>query len=1266
MAFAVAAVLAALVVWRWEGQQVEQERQRVAFLAQTYAGEVERNIQRALSATYPLAALVREQGGGPADFNTLAAQLLPYYPGAAALLVAPAGVVSHIVPVQGNEAALGHDLLNDPGRFKEARLARDTGLLTLAGPFNLVQGGLAAAGRLPVYLGAAGTRERFWGLVGVLIRFPDVLDRSRLTQLVADGYAFELWRTHPDTGQRHVIASAGGAVLNPVELRIAVPNATWTLDVVPVQGWHDATLLATKIAGGLLLSLLFGAIVSLLARDRLLRKTLEARVLSATTDLRHELAERLRVEHSLRDAEARLQGYIDNAPVSVFVADATGRCIDVNPAACALVGYRREELLGGMGMADLASAAGAPREVALFSKVLRNGQGEFDLKLRRKDGAVVTVAMRSTRLASGHVMGFANDITAQRQAEQALVESEDRFARFMDALPAAAFIKNADGTHVFGNRYLQDVVGGGATTGKSNTELFPAAVASSISAQDALALTAGHIVVEEAIPDRSGTLRHFETHKFSIARPGRPPLLGGIALDITQRKLAEAHARQAMTVFSASAQGIMTTAIDGTITSINPAFSAITGYAAEEVIGRRPSMFRSNRHDPAFYAGMWATLTAAGQWEGEIWNRRRNGQIYPQWLTITSVRGAQGEISEYVALFNDITERKQQEEAIWRQANFDALTGLANRNLFADRLERALAHARRNHSKVGLVFLDLDGFKWINDTLGHDVGDELLVEAGRRLRGCVREEDTVARPGGDEFTVVIHDLATGEDMLAIGEKLVGVLAAPFTLAGGTQQLSGSVGITVYPDDGEDVQTLLKNADIAMYKAKQGGKNRCQFYARHMQVDAQARMQMEADLRAALANQAFTLHYQPIVDADSGELVGAEALIRWLHPERGMVAPLDFIPVAEDCGLIVPIGTWVLREAARQWRAWCDAGHAPLRLSVNVSSVQFRETSFCQIVAAALHDFAIPPGMLVLEITESGLMDGSPEAEARLCEIKELGIGYALDDFGTGFSSLSYLKRFPVDIVKIDRSFINDCPDDHNDAHLVEAIIHMAHSLDRRVTAEGVETEEQYEFLRELGCDFLQGYLVGRPVPAEAFAILIQRRQLLLPIDGASTEESRFLAALRLDEVDVEFWLQRLLGDPAHDGLEIAVQADWHLPGLDVRAAVQCHLDWRQRLDGYINTYTAGATMSLHAAGSTQSCALGQWISERRDGADPCLARLDLTHQAFHRLAGRIVEDLQSGHRSLARRTLSGISFRRCCRDLMTALIACYRNELLTH
>jgi diguanylate cyclase (GGDEF)-like protein/PAS domain S-box-containing protein len=574
---------------------------------------------------------------------------------------------------------------------------------------------------------------------------------------------------------------------------------------------------------------------------------------------------------------------------------------------------------------------------------------------------------------------------------------------------------------------------------------------------------------------------------------GRSQRVDGTIMDITDRRAAEERLRLAASVFERSAEGNMVMNAALRIISVNHAFSRITGHEESEAIGRTPRFLGSGRRAKGLFRSIWTNLLAEDQWEGETWMRSKHRESFPCSMSIKAVRDGGGRVTHYIAIFSDITERKQQQEEIWRQAHFDALTGLANRNLFNDRLDRALVQARRNHNKVGVIFLDLDGFKWINDTLGHAIGDELLVTVGRRLQSCVRDEDTVSRAGGDEFTLAIQDLHDPEDLVAIGEKIIAILREPFMLAGVPCRLTGSVGVTVFPDDGDGVEVLLKNADIAMYRAKQAGKNRIQFYAHQMQADAMARMQIETDLREALLRREFSLHYQPIVDSVSGDLVGAEALIRWRHPQRGFVEPLDFIPTAEDSGLIIEIGEWVLREAARQLKAWHAAGYPRLRVAVNVSAAQFRTESFSQVLGSLLAEHAIEAGVLMLEITESVLMDDSATTEARMQAIKEQGVGYSLDDFGTGYSSLSYLKRFPVDIVKIDRSFVRDCPEDRSDAHLVQAIIDMAHGLGLKVTAEGVETEEQASFLRKLGCDYLQGYLISRPIPVAEFETLMQRR-----------------------------------------------------------------------------------------------------------------------------------------------------------------------------
>ncbi len=1081
LVFWATALVSAVLIADFEHQRIEVRRAEVANEVFDEAQDLRSNVEHALAVTYALAALVRQGEGSIPNFEAIAERMLPFYQGASALALAPAGVVRQIVPLAENSGVIGHDLLADPTRNREAFLARDSGRLTLAGPFPLKQGGVGAVGRLPVYLPDERGRPAFWGFVAVVIRFPDVLTTALLPSVEKYRFDFELWRTHPETGARQVIAaSSERRLVAPVEHGIEVPNGVWTLGVVPIGGWKDDSAMPFELAVATVLCFALGWLATSLMQLREHRSALQGLVAERTA----ELAAR----------EARLTALVASLPDKMLLIDQDRRIVECHAPDPRLLAAPAEQLLGRPYAQTVPPEVATKFDGAIDGIAADGGPRQIEYALDLADGVHHFSASISRLADAGGPAGYialARDITERVRMDRALSESEMRYrALFANSRVVMLVIDPVDGTIVDANEKACEYYGyEHATLTRMKIWDINALPRDEVSQQMAFARARAADFFQFRHRLASGEVRDVEVSSGPIELDGRS-LLYSIVQDVTERRRYEERMREALVVFNASSQAIMTTDAAGVITSVNPAFCAITGYAVDEVLGHRSSMFKSGRHNPAFFGTMWSRLGEGGAWEGEIWNRRKNGEIYPQWLTITAVRGDDGAVVEYVSLFSDITERKQQEEAIWRQANFDPLTDLANRSLLQDRLEHALAQARRHGGKVGLMFLDLDGFKWINDSLGHDAGDEMLVEVARRLRASVREQDTVARLGGDEFTVVVcdlHDEHDMEDLHVVAEKLVAVLREPFLLGGTRHHVSGSVGITVFPDDGEDVQTLLRNADIAMYKAKQAGKNRAQFYAHHMQADALARVQMENDLRVAVEQQQFVLHYQPIVDTASGRIVGAEALIRWQHPRRGVVSPAEFIPVAEDCGLIVPIGAWALHEAVHQSRAWREAGYPALRIAVNVSGVQFREPGLPELVRSLLAGAADGREQLMLEITESVLMDSSEEAEARMREINGQGIGYSLDDFGTGFSSLSYLKRFPVDVVKIDHSFVRDCPDDRNDASLVEAIINMAHSLDLQVTAEGVESEAQRDFLRRLGCDYLQGYLIGRPMPAPELA-----------------------------------------------------------------------------------------------------------------------------------------------------------------------------------
>ena len=549
-------------------------------------------------------------------------------------------------------------------------------------------------------------------------------------------------------------------------------------------------------------------------------------------------------------------------------------------------------------------------------------------------------------------------------------------------------------------------------------------------------------------------------------------------------------------IYENTVEGILITDGESRIQAVNPAFTAITGYDVSEVLGKTPAVLSSGKQDAEFYRDMWRHLLEDGKWTGEIWNRRKNGEIYPEWLNITAIHDRQGHLQQYVCLFTDISEHKQAEEKLRYQAYHDPLTDLPNRLMYTEHLDMALPQAQRREQMCGVMMLDLDHFKNVNDTFGHEGGDKLLILVAQRLRECIRKEDTLARMGGDEFTFLLSLVDDIKDVARVAEKILASFAHPVTIDGKDLFITPSIGISLFPSDGKDAETLLKNADAAMYRAKEGGRNAYQFYTADMNAQAQERMSLENDLRRALENGELEMYYQPKVAAKDGRIVAAEALIRWHHPTRGFVSPGEFIPLAEEDGLILPIGEWLLNEVCRQIRRWRDAGLTVPCIAVNLSGRQFQRQNLPDLLAQAIADAGIEPGDLELELTEGTIMSNAESNIEMLVLLKRMGMSLAIDDFGTGYSSLSYLKRFPVDVLKIDYSFVRDIVTDGNSAELVRSVIGMAHGLKLEVVAEGVETPEQLAFLRQHGCDLIQGFLFSKAVPADAFATLVREDRRL--------------------------------------------------------------------------------------------------------------------------------------------------------------------------
>ncbi len=561
--------------------------------------------------------------------------------------------------------------------------------------------------------------------------------------------------------------------------------------------------------------------------------------------------------------------------------------------------------------------------------------------------------------------------------------------------------------------------------------------------------------------------------------------------DITERKRIELDLNIAATAFQ-SQDAMVITDIDSVILRINKAFTLSTGYSEAEAIGQKISILKSGRHDDNFYKEMWERIENFGGWQGEIWDRRKDGEIYPKWLSITAVKGHDGITTHYIGTHIDITERKATEYQIKQLAFYDPLTQLPNRRLLQERLKHSINVERRDGKQMALLMLDLDRFKAVNDTLGHLAGDELLQQVAARITGRLRDVDMVARLGGDEFVVLLENITHADDAARIAEEIIATLTKPFCLTQSDDvRIGASIGISLYPQHGDTPELLMDHADTALYQSKDAVRGCFAYYSEALTLAARERIALETRLRLAIEQHELRVFYQPQIDIISGQIIGAEALVRWHDSEKGLILPFQFIPLAEETGLIVAMGEWVLHETCRQGRVWLDAGLPAITLAVNISAHQFRRSDICAVVETLLNETGFPAHQLELEITESGLMGNQHKATEILSCLRSHGIRLAIDDFGTGYSSLAFLKHFPLDVLKIDQSFIEDIPFHQDDMEIAASIIAMGHILGFKVLAEGVETPAQLAFLQEKGCDIYQGYIHSEPLPALEFAKLLR-------------------------------------------------------------------------------------------------------------------------------------------------------------------------------
>lgn len=678
--------------------------------------------------------------------------------------------------------------------------------------------------------------------------------------------------------------------------------------------------------------------------------------------------------------------------------------------------------------------------------------------------------------------------------EEARRANEASLRAILNNSPYLVWLKDLEGRFLAVNEQFAKACGKAnaeEVVGKTAAEIWPERLAEKYAAEDqtAIALRKQKHVEEKVLVQ--GEERWFGTFRTPIL-DDHGKVLGttGFSRDITERKWAEEQLRLTAMIFESSHDSIIITDSDGNIISVNSAFTEITGYAADEVVGKNPRILNSGRQSREFYEAMWKTLRQSGYWNGEVWNRRKDGGIYAGRLSVNAVRDEDGNVSHYIGVTSDITEYKAAQERIRNLAYFDQLTGLPNRSLLRDRVNQLIALSQRDKHEFSVLFIDLDNFKNVNDSLGHHAGDLLLQGVAERLRGSVREVDTVARLGGDEFVVVLPGVGI-EGAQQVARKIIGQIASNYLIEAHSLTMTTSLGISVYPGDATDMESLLKHADTALYRAKASGKNDYAFFTQEMRSAAYERMTLENDLRRAMMNDELMLYYQPQIELASGRVVGMEALLRWPHKEFGMIPPDQFIPIAEECGLIVELGEWVMHEACRQNHQWQLGGLPAIPVAVNVSAKQMKNADLLDTVDAVLRHTRLESRYLELELTEHAVMDDIEAAITLMTRIGELGVKFAMDDFGTGYSSLAYLRQLPLKKVKIDKLFVQDLSMQSDDREIANAITLLAHSLRLTVVAEGVETKSQMDILLGQGCDSVQGYLFSRPLPPLEFAAFLR-------------------------------------------------------------------------------------------------------------------------------------------------------------------------------
>lgn len=819
--------------------------------------------------------------------------------------------------------------------------------------------------------------------------------------------------------------------------------------------------------------------------------------------LSSEISRRIALEQELRSSEYHYRGLVESLSAIAWEARLDDYTYTyVSPQAEALLGYPLTDWLTDGFWNRLLHPDDLPKTQAYCDEEISAGRDHsVDYRVITAQGETLwlkDIISITTHNQQPVLRGLMINISQAKQTEEALRLSEEKFAKAFHASPDGLLLtRQRDGLLIEVNEGFSHL------SGYSSPDVLYRSTLDLklwVDLQQRIELLA-LLKQQGYVRDFRCSIRHKDGRIRLCEVSSRPLMIGAetcmltIARDITERHQMQEKLLQTATVFQSTAEGIVFTDLQQTITAVNRAFTEITGYSESEALGQTPRILASGLHDSAFYIAMWHQLSSEGHWQGEICNKRKNGETYPCWMTISAVRDSEHQITHFVAVFADISSLKHAQDRLDHQAHHDPLTNLPNRLLFENRLQQALSDPDRYGQQGAVLFLDLDRFKNINDSLGHPIGDLLLKAIALRLKEQLRDIDTVARQGGDEFIILLPALKNPSDAELIANKLLACFNAPFVAGEHELFISASIGASIYPDDGTDVATLVKNADAAMYRSKLKGRNRIERYTHDLTAQASARVLLEQELRRALERGQLSLSYQPKISLKDHSLVGAEALIRWNHPELGNIPPDRFIVLAEENGMIIPIGDWVLEHACHQLNAWKQMYEPFGPVSVNLSGTQLRQPALLARIQELLTSCSLEPGGLQLEITENFIMSQTEEALDVLHKLKQMGVQLAIDDFGTGYSSLSYLKRLPLNTLKIDQSFIRGLPDDVDDVAIVRAIIALGRSMQLTIIAEGVETQAQQDFLAKEGCEQIQGYIVSVPLSADEFAASFLRMSI---------------------------------------------------------------------------------------------------------------------------------------------------------------------------